>query len=314
MESNRLGPDRQVQIAHIAQQHFVQGKTRIEIAEETGLSRFKVGRILDDAVSSGMVRFEISSPSGIDLDLSLRLKKHFSLERGLVVDVPSEIPEVMQERLGTTAADLLTEILGDTDVLGLAYGRTISVLANSLRSLPPCDVVQLAGVAGPIQETGVEVMRRVSSMTGRRPWTIYSPLVVTDAQTAEGIRRQHGTKETFDQFKRITVAVVGVGSWSPPDSQMMKNPALSREDRDKMLKLGVLAEIGATLIADKGRVVHDLDDRCIAISEVQLRQVPHVMAIAGGQSKTTAIKAVLDSGLVNSLVTDAATARRLLEG
>ena len=132
------GPGRQVQIAHIATQHYLQNKTRIEIANETGLSRFKVGRLLDEAVSSGIVRIDIQSPSGVRLDLSVQLKERFGLQHSVVVDVPSEADDVLQAKLGSTAGDLLSEILTDNDVLGLTSGRTLSAMARSLSSLPKC--------------------------------------------------------------------------------------------------------------------------------------------------------------------------------
>ena len=308
------GPGKQVQIAHIATQHYLQNKTRIEIANETGLSRFKVGRLLDEAVSSGIVRIDIQSPSGVRLDLSVQLKERFGLQHSVVVDVPSEADDVLQARLGATAGDLLSELLTDNDVLGLTSGRTLSAMARSLSSLPQCGVVQLAGVAGPIQETGLEIMRRISAIAGVRPWTIYSPLVMSDAQAAVGVRRQPDTTQTFEQFSRVTVAVGAVGSWKPENSQMIKNRALDPSDREKLLARGVVAEFGATLITDTGEVIHDIDDRCIAISEEQWRAIPTVIAVAGGPTKTRAIRAVLASGLLQGLVTDGATAERLLGG
>ncbi|WP_284756321.1 sugar-binding domain-containing protein [Arthrobacter sp. efr-133-R2A-120] len=308
------GPGRQVQIAHIATQHYLQNKTRIEIANETGLSRFKVARLLEEAVSSGIVRIDIQSPSGVRLDLSVQLAERFKLDHSVVVDVPSADEQVLQARLGSTVGDLLSEILTDDDVLGLTSGRTLSTMARSLKTLPKCGVVQLAGVAGPIQETGLEIMRRVSSIAGVRPWTIYSPLVMSDAQAALGVRRQPDTAQTFDQFPRVTVAVGAVGSWQPENSQMIKNRALSEADRTKLLERGVVAEFGATLIADSGEVIHDIDDRCIAISEAGWRAIPTVIAAAGGPSKTRAIRALLASGLIHGLVTDSGTAERLLGG
>jgi DNA-binding transcriptional regulator LsrR (DeoR family) len=308
------GPGRQVQIAHIATQHYLQNKTRSEIANETGLSRFKVGRLLDEAVSSGIVRIDIQSPSGVRLDLSVQLKERFRLQHSVVVDVPSEADDVLQAKLGSTAGDLLSEILTDNDVLGLTSGRTLSAMARSLSSLPKCGVVQLAGVAGPIQETGLEIMRRISTIAGVRPWTIYSPLVMSDAQTALGVRRQPDTNQTFEQFSRVTVAVGAVGSWKPENSQMIKNRALDPSDREKLLARGVVAEFGATLITDTGEVIHDIDDRCIAISEKQWRAIPTVIAVAGGPTKTRAIRAILASGLLHGLVTDSGTAERLLGG
>lgn len=303
-----------MRIAYIAHRHFVEGRTRVQIAQETGLSRFKVGRILEDAMSSGMVKFEISSPSGIDLELSVKLQKAFNLDGAIVVEVPSSAPEVMQQFLGATAAALLTETLTDSDVLGLTSGRTINALARSLKSLPCCEVVQLAGIAGPVQETGVETIRRVSAVAGGRAWTIYAPLVVSDSATAKGLRRQPELSDTFAQFHRVTVAVVAVGSWFPQDSQMIENPALEDRDRNMLLAQNVRAEVCATLVDDHGKVIHDLDDRCIAISEPDLRKIPRVIAVAGGERKSEAIRSVLASGLIHSLVTDAVTARDLIGG
>ncbi|NKX51725.1 DNA-binding transcriptional regulator, partial [Arthrobacter deserti] len=199
----------------------------------------------------------------------------------------------------------------DSDVFGLTSGRTVNALARSLRYLPRCEVVQLAGIAGPIQETGIETIRRVSAVAGTTPWTIYAPLIVSDAATAQGLRRQHELVGTFAQFERVTAAVVAVGSWPPPDSQMVENPALGAEERDALVARGVRAEVCATLVDDQGRVIGDVDDRCIAIPGQQLRRIPHVIAVAGGEAKTQAIRAVPASGLVHSLITDASTARRL---
>ena len=309
-----MGPAKQVQMAHIATQYYLRNKTRIEIANETGLSRFKVGRLLDEALQTGIVRIDIVSPSGVRLDMSVKLRERYGLRHAVVVDVPFEAEEAMQAKLGATAGELLQEILTDEDVLGLTSGRTLNAMARSLRSLPKCGVVQLAGVAGPIQETGLEIMRRMSAIAGVKPATIYSPLVVSDALAATGIRRQPDTIQTFEQFSRVTVAVGAVGAWDPENTQMLRNKALDAETREKLLAAGVVAEFGATLVTDSGEVIHDLDSRCIAINEEQLRAIPDVIAVAGGRTKTRAIRALLASGLLKGLVTDTATAERLLGG
>ena len=58
----------------------------------------------------------------------------------------------------------------------------------------------------------------------------------------------------------------------------------------------------------------DLMERSIAITAEQLRRVPEVIAVAGGPSKSAAIRAVLAGGFITSLVTDSAAAGALLEG
>jgi DNA-binding transcriptional regulator LsrR (DeoR family) len=307
-----IGPDELVRIAFVAHQHYIVGRTRIQIAQDLGLSRFKVGRMLDDAIAGGIVKFEISTPGPLDLELSLKLKDRFGLKHALAVRTPTEAPETVQEHLGAVAAELLREIATDEDVIGLTAGRTLSAMAGALTTLPHCDVVQLAGVAGPIQETGVEVIRRVSSVAGGRPWSIYAPLVVSDPKTAQAIRQQPDMQATFAQFARVTIALVAVGSWSPPDSQMYDNAAISPARRGSLLEKDVRAEVCATLIDGRGNVVEDIEDSCIAIDTAALRRIPDVIAVAGGEYKTSAIRAALASGLVNSLITDSALAKRLI--
>lgn len=307
-----LGPTQQLQIAHIATEYYINRKTRIEIAEETGLSRFKVGRLLDEAVSSGIVRFDITGHSGIRLDLSMRLKERFGLAHSVVIDVAEGTEESLQEPLGLTAADLLTEILTDKDVLGLTSGRTLNAMARNLRSLPCRRIVQMAGAAGPILQSGLEVIRRLSMLDDISPAAIYSSLVMSDAQAADGVRRQPDVQATFKQFEEITVAVGAIGSWVPLNSLMFENRALTNSDRRSLLGAGVVAEFAATLVTDTGEIVHDIDERCIAISDAQLRKVPTVIAVAGGPSKTRAIRGVLNAGFLTGLVTDSATAERLL--
>jgi DNA-binding transcriptional regulator LsrR (DeoR family) len=114
------GPAQLVLTASIARRYYVDGRSKVEIADEFQLSRFKVARLLEAARSSGMVRIEIGYPGGIDLDLSARLQETLGLRRAIVVDTPEEDPAALRLQLGKAAADLLTEIVTAEDVLGLA--------------------------------------------------------------------------------------------------------------------------------------------------------------------------------------------------
>ena len=310
-----LGLGTQVQIAHIATRYYLEGKTRTEIAAEVGLSRFKVGRMLEEAVDCGIVTFVISSPSagGVDLALSAQLRERYHLKYCVVVEVPSEADEEVQHRLGETTAELLEDILTETDILGITSGRTLNAMSREVHSLPVRHIVQLSGVAGPLQQTGLEAMRRLSSHGGIRPWPIYSSLVMSDAQAAEGVRRQPELQQTFAKFKEVTVAIGSIGSWSPRDSLMLDNPAFTDGDRAHLRRLGVVAEFGAVLVRDDGSTIDAIENRCIAITEKELRRIPTVIAAAGSRTKTRAIRAVLNSGILSGLVTDSGTAARLLD-
>lgn len=313
--SQPFGLEKQVQIARIARRYYLEGRTRTEIADEIGLSRFKVGRLLEEGVASGIVTFVIASPSGEDVDLALSaaLRDRYNLDYCVVVDVPSQLDEDIQQKLGKTCANLLGDILTDEDVLGLTSGRTLNAMSHAITSLPVRNLVQLSGVAGPLQQTGLEAMRRLSSLGGIRPWPLYSSLVMSDAEAAEGVRRQPELRQTLDQFPRVTVAVGSIGSWVPGNSLMLNNPVFTDDDRRLLLARGVVAEFAAVLVRDDGSTVDEIEDRCIAITETRLREIPAVIAAAGGPTKTRAIRAVLASRILSGLVTDSATAHKLLD-
>ena len=140
---------------------------------------------------------------------------------------------------------------------------------------------------------------------------MYTPQVLPDAKTAASLRKQPEVAEAYRHFPTITKAVVAVGSWTPPSSQLYDS--LPPKERDALLRRGVTAEICATLLDASGKTVaQDFSDRCISIAGDQLRAIEEVIAVAGGEQKVAAVRSVLLSGHAKSLVTDAALARKLL--
>src|SRR4051795_4788676 len=145
MKDGLVGPSQVVLMASLARGYFIRGRSKVELAEEFGLSRFKVARLIDEARDSGLVRIEISHHGEIDVDLSARLGERFQLMHSIVVDTPEDDAASLREHLGRAAAQLLSEVVTSKDVLGLAWARAVSAMARSLPRLPGTPVVQLTG-------------------------------------------------------------------------------------------------------------------------------------------------------------------------
>ena len=116
------GPAQLVLTASVARRYYVDGRSKVDIAEEFQLSRFKVARLIESARTSGLVRIEIGYAGAIDVGLSSRLQEAFGLRHALVIDSPEGHPATLRKELGRAAADLLSEIVTGEDVLGLALG------------------------------------------------------------------------------------------------------------------------------------------------------------------------------------------------
>jgi DNA-binding transcriptional regulator LsrR (DeoR family) len=306
------GPAQLVLTASVARLYYVEGRSKIEIAQELDVSRFKVARLLAKARTSGLVSVVIGGPGVIDVNLSSRLQQAYGLRHAVVVDVQDEHPAVLRQHLGEAAADLLSEVLTSGDVLGLAWARSVSAMAHALSRLPALPVVQLTGSpARPGGDSFTEVVRGVARLSGGRAYHFDAPLVVGDAATARVLRRQPEIVRAFDQFAAVTKAIVGIGLLSPGESTLFD--ALDDSQQRRLRELGALADVsGIPVGVDGNAVLAELNDRRIGMSAAQLRSVPEVLAITYGAARAPAVRAALRGGLVNGLVTDAALADVLL--
>jgi DNA-binding transcriptional regulator LsrR (DeoR family) len=314
MAAEGVGPAELVRLAAVARRYYVDGRPKLEIAEEFGLSRFKVARLLDQALARGIVRIEVRVPAQIDAELSERVRATYRLRHVIVVDSPENPEADLRANLAGVAADLLRETVVEGDILGLGYGRTITVMTEALTALPRCTVVQLSGalLGVNVQENSIELVRRVAAVSGGPAFPIYTPQILPDFVTAEALRREPQVAEAQRHWNRLTKAVVAIGSWDPPHSQLYI--ALSQRERDELRAQGACAELCANLLDDEGRpVATDFTDRCITITAGQLRTVDEVIAVGGGHDKVAAFRAILKGGYATSLVTDVIVARALLE-
>jgi DNA-binding transcriptional regulator LsrR (DeoR family) len=315
--AERPGPTQRpaelVRAAAIARRYYLDARSKLEIAEEFGLSRFKVARILEAAKAQGIVRIQISLPADIDAALSDELASAFGLRRAVVVSTAEDDQAALRPRLGQVLADLVSELVVEGDVLGMAWGRTLGTMSSQLTRLAPCDVVQLNGVSTAVAEGSVELVRQVANVSSGQAFPIYAPLVVSDPSTAETLRNEPGIAAAFRRHDEVTKAVVGIGSWEPPSSTVYD--AVDEAERRCVRELGICAEVCAILVNESGvEVPNNLAPRILGISGEKLKAIPEVIAAAGGRLKANAIAAVLRGGFVSTLVTDATAARMMLEG
>lgn len=306
-----MGADELFQRAVIARRYYLEGRTRVEIAEEFGLSRFKVARMLEEALESGMVEITIHDPGSIDVALSTELQRKYGLQHAYAVAAESKKTDDRVEAVAKAMAELLQSILHDGDVIGVDCGRTMTRIAPHLSALPKCDVVQLTGLAGGLTSNGADLTRRISEVTGGKSWPLYAPYVVADARTAASLAKTPQIEAAFANHDRITCALVSVGGWNSDASQVYTS--LAEDEATALYREGVRAETCGLLLDANGRRVAGLDERRMGISEDGLRAIPTVVAISAGTAKIEATKAVLRSGMVSAIVTDTEIAAAVLQ-
>lgn len=300
--------------ALVARRYYLDGKQKNEIAEDLGISRFKVARLLDDARAAGIVKISIELPTAVDLELGERVAAAYGLRRAIVVASDPDDPDAVAASIGQAAAEHIGGLLSPDAVLGMAWGRSLTVLADALQGRSGADVVQLVGGvhAASGEVSGVELVRRVAERTGGNAYPLHAPLVVGSAAMARQLLDDPALADARSRFGLLTACAFGVGSWgAEPQSALFD--MLPAADREELRAGGVVADVcGVPLAADGAPVVGDLTDRVVGIGLDALRRVPEVVVLAGGAAKRDAITAVLRTGIVSTLVTDEAAARALV--
>jgi DNA-binding transcriptional regulator LsrR (DeoR family) len=306
-------PSEVVLAAQVARQFYLEGVSKVDIADQLGISRFRVARLLDSARDAGMIRIEIGLPGGsLDAGLSAELCSAFGLKHAFVFNFPDDDEQALRYRLGEALGQALMDLIMPGDVLGMSWSRTLRGLEASLTQIPPCPIVQLTGAVPPPDGRDLlDLVRSVARLGGGPAHVFYAPMILDDAQTAAAMRRQGDIAGAFALVPSVTIAVVAIGAWAPGLSTVYD--AVSPAERDALASLGVCAEVAGVFVGQDGRsVATPLDRRMIVTPGSALERIPFVLAAAYGVAKSPAVCAAIRGGLVHGLVTHSRLARTLL--
>lgn len=308
----RLGPDEErALMAQVARMYYLDDVSRVDIADWVGISRFRVARLLQRAKETGLVTIAINDPGVADPDLAIRIQQGLGIDECVVVRSGGS-PTDIRQQVGLAAAKVLGDSLRKDDVLGIAWGRTLTETSNHLKALPKITVVQLAGsLSGDLSSSPIEIARQVSQRSGGAVYPIFSPLIMTQAATAKALRAQPDISSAMALFDSVTTALLAVGSWSSGQSQMLD--VMGLEETTAMRSKGAVGDIAGIIINERGGVVDpSFQERCIAIGYEQLRKIPQKIAVAAGSGKAGATIAAARGGLITGLVVDSDLANAIL--
>ncbi len=310
--------------ALVARRFYLEGRSKSQIGDELGISRFRVARIIERALTDGIVRIEVTVPPEVDLELSEQVAKRFGLRQALVVktDQAGEDQDAMRRQLGRACAALLVERLSDDDVLGVSWGRTLHALTDVVPRLPGATVVQMVGSVptADLKINSLELLRRLGDSTGGPVHALHVPMVLDSPVTAAALREVNYVAATLARFPDITCALIGIGVWKRTGTTNADlhgstlRAALPAPLIRNLDAAGAVADVCSTVLDADGAVVGSdtVPPRCIAITTEQLQNVPDVIGLAGGADKATAIVAAVRAGLLHRLITDTSAATAVL--
>jgi DNA-binding transcriptional regulator LsrR (DeoR family) len=314
--SSMLRDEESALAARAAWLHFAGGKTQGEVAELLGVQSTKAHRLIAKARSEGLIRVFVEGPIAGCIDCEEELKTKFKLAHCEVVPNIDE-GELPLGTLGMAGARYLRAVIdsGKHDIIGLGHGRTLSGAIDCLPSMAATKtkfVSLLGGLTRRFSASPFDVIHRLAERTGAEAYIMPVPFFANTKKDREVLESQFGVADVIAMAKQASLYFAGIGEVDPK-SFITTGGMIDEADVVEVRKSGGVAEILGHFFNTEGKnLPNHVSDRALAPRLAELKS-HKIVALAGGTSKTQAIRAILESGLLFGLITDEATALRLVK-
>ena len=310
--------DRANLLADVAEMYYIAGKDQSAIAEEIGVTRSMVSRMLTEARSRGIVEIRIIRALNAEHELEEEIKHRFGVNSVFVVSAYSPEPERLLGNLGRAGASIFKQYLQPGLVVGLAWGTTISATVDAIEpgQVISCRVVQLVGALGARSHVydGHALVQRLAEKLGGESYFLNAPYQCISSEIARAIMETQGIKEVVELGKQVQTALLGIGTTEIPYSSYYLAGYVGIEQIDRLRNAGAVGDIAGNHFDINGKVFNDeFSSRLVNIRVEDLIKIPVRIGVAGGPGKVKPIIGALRSKLVNILVTDSLTARSILQ-
>ena len=304
-----------------AELFYVTGKSHRQIADELHVSESTVSRLFRRARDEHIVQFVIQEPYLGCLTLGTTLQKKYGLSDVVVVPAPADDGsgnhgEMVKQMVAREGSRYLQRIIKPTDVLGIAWGGTMYYLINYLN---PCQrsantFVTLHGSLSCCDyELDVRnLVHRMSMALGSSHASILPEGLQESREKVAALKVEEA--KTFSLFERVTISLSGIGSFYPePTSPLSRLRYLKPEEFELLRKQGVYCDLMLRFLNEKGEECDtEIKHRTLAIDLEMYKRIPCKIIVVSGSYKAHALKAALQGGMCDVLITDHELAQAVL--
>lgn len=297
------------QLVRASRLYYELGETQNAIAEQLGVTRPQVSRLLKRARAEGIVEIRIVDRTAVESPAADALRRSYGLDAVHLAPTIAGPEDLTRRMVGRLAAEVLRGAIRTGSTVGIGDGVSVSATSAALEETATPVAVTVVPLCGGHWATGTEreAYRRVADALGAQARGLMAPGLVDDAATRRSLVAHAGVRAIMDVWERLDVALFGIGgpAWTT---------ALVGDDVERQLEAA--DAVGEVLIApfdlDGRFVCAALQERVIAFDARRLGRVPVAIGVASGESKIRPILGALRAGVVRTLVTDVETAEAVV--
>ena len=304
------------QLLIVASLYYIDGLNQNDIAKRFRVSRPTVVRMLKEVRERGLIEIKLTKKLPHTRILAAEIESRYADSNVTEVIVVDENDLSKKMVVARAAAAYLEKNILETDILGVGWSTTLAHLHTFITkpNYHPTMIVQLAGATGSIFGSNSQEISINLSQTMHAPVSqLAAPIFLANENARDAILKDRGLQETIALFSKCTLAIIGVGDISNR-STLIKSGYLSKSDMTNLTKCGVVGDILVHFFDDTGLEVETSWDKLrISASLDQVKNIANVVAVSAGAAKSTAVKAALKGGYINTLIIDLSLAKSLLK-
>jgi len=292
--------------------------THTETASVLGISRVTLYRLLEEARNEGMIKINIVDTQNLKpiFELEDKLRSRFALSDVYILDASYQSSNSIG--LSIESARYVEKNLRSGMKIGLAWGRALRSMTTQLTGNPSVkglDIYTLLG--GACSEADfqpnliIQAFLRLYSGTG---YVINAPYICHSELLCSEIKKEPSVANILNTAKDLDLAVIGIGE--SPASIGFKEGYFHFSDQiiSELLSAGAVGDICGNFYDINGKVCNSsITSRIVSVDLDELKKCKKVIAIAYGETKIHSILGAINGGYIDVLLTDTATALKLLE-
>jgi deoxyribonucleoside regulator len=306
--------DRRALLVRVAELYYVEERSQQAVADQLGISRSQVSRLLSEARDIGIVEIRIHHEP----------PAHAALEAAVAQRFPDLGVTVVDERdrgaalrvMGDRAARIVERALKPGGTLALTHGSTVFEVVRAIRTdqLPNLRIRQMAGfeVRNPL-DNGWQLIRLCVDRLGGGYRYLHAPLLVSSAELHRALMADPDNLAVMDAARAADVAVIGIGSLDPNLSSLTRAGHLTQEQLTSARERGSIGALNGYHYDLDGKLIDELNQRIVGLSPPELMGIRVRVGVAGGAEKAPGVIGAIRAGWINHLVTDAPCAERIVE-
>ena len=305
-------------MARAARLHYEFDLTHEQVGTTLGVSRVKITRMLKKARQIGLVQITVMSELSLFMTMEEQLCSRFGLVKAVVVPDAVSHGRGPFSAVARGGASYLNQIVADDAVIAVGLSRTVAEIPHWIGSVSPARVrfVSLVGAS------------RATSGGARSPYLVtdalanaysgmaehlHAPVIVRSRSMAEELVLEPSVAEPLARAAAADAAFVGIGGIKDR-ADLVWSADVSRSEWAGLVSAGMVGDIAGRFFDRAGKLIdHEINHRVIGLTLDQFAAIPTRVVVAAGPAKVEPLLAAMHRQLVNVLITDAGTAKALLE-